>query len=317
MTRPAPPRAVEIEAHAKLNLGLAVGPERADGFHEIATIFQSITLADTLLATRTRRGFRLRVRHEDVSLRGRAGRALRAHVPSGDGNLVLRAARRMAERAGIDGGASFVLTKRIPARAGLGGASADAAAAIAAMAALYRPRFSPAARQALGAELGSDVPFALRGGTAVGLGRGERLKRVELDKPFRAIVALPPWRVPTAWAYEQISRTKYGLTAWPTKLRSLQSLGRKRLNLSRALRLGNTFEGVLGSKREEFRSLCERLRAAGATGVRMTGSGSAVFGILAPSALADEVVGRFTGREPLYLANSSRVGLKFRLLSQS
>ena len=66
------PRRVEIEARAKLNLGLAVGPERADGFHEIATIYQSITLADTLVAARTRRGFRLRVRHEDASVGGRA-----------------------------------------------------------------------------------------------------------------------------------------------------------------------------------------------------------------------------------------------------
>src|SRR5437867_4078156 len=122
------PRAVEIEARAKLNLGLAVGPERADGYHEIATIYQSITLADTLVATRIRRGFRLRVRHEDASVRGQAGRALRAPVPAGESNLVVRAARKMAERAGSEGGASFRLIERTPARAGLGGGSADAAA---------------------------------------------------------------------------------------------------------------------------------------------------------------------------------------------
>jgi len=306
---------VEIEARAKLNLGLAVGPGRADGYHEIATIFQSITLADTLVATRTRRGFRLRVRHEDASVRGRAGRAHRALVPAGEGNLVLRAARKMAARAGIEGGASFTLVKRIPARAGLGGGSADAAAAVAAMAALHRSRLSLGARRALCAEIGSDVPFALQGGTAIGLGRGERLRRVEPPEPFRIVLAVPGWRVSTARAYEEISRTKYGLTAWRTNLRFVQSLGRKRLSLSRALRLGNTFEGVLGSKREEFRSLCERLRAAGAVDVRMTGSGSAVFGILAPSVPADQVVGRFAGSEPLYVARSARAGLKLRLVS--
>lgn len=313
--RPSLPRRVEVEARAKLNLGLAVGPERADGYHEIATIFQSITLADTLIAARTRRGFRLRVRHEDASVRGRAGRAHRALVPSGEGNLVLRAARKMAARAGIEGGASFTLVKRIPARAGLGGGSTDAAAAVAAMAALYRARVPLGARRALCAEIGSDVPFALQGGTAIGLGRGERLRRVGLAEAFRIVLAVPGWRVSTARAYEQISRTKYGLTAWRTKLRFAQSLGRKRLSLSRALRLGNTFEGVLGSKREEFRSLCERLRAAGAVDVRMTGSGSAVFGILAPSVPADQVVGRFAGSEPLYVARSARAGLKLRLVS--
>jgi 4-diphosphocytidyl-2-C-methyl-D-erythritol kinase len=306
------PRAVEIEARAKLNLGIAVGPERADGFHEIATIYQSITLADTLTARRTRRGFRLRVRHEDISLQGSAARAVRAHVPAGESNLVLRAARKAAERAGIEGGASFVLTKRIPSRAGLGGGSADAAAAIAAMAALYPGRLPLAARLSLCAEMGSDVPFALQGGTAIGLGRGERLRRVSLQGPFRVLVVVPRWRVATASAYKQISRTKYGLTVWPAKLRSAQSLGRKRISVSRALRLGNTFEGVLGSRWEEFRSLRERLRAAGAAEVRMTGSGSAVFGILAPSVPAQDVVGRFAGSEPLFLARSAREGLRFR-----
>lgn len=313
--RPPLPRRVEIEARAKLNLGLAVGPERADGYHEIATIFQSITLADTLVAARTRRGFRLRVRHEDASARGRAGRAHRALVPEGESNLVLRAARKMAARAGIEGGAAFTLVKRIPARAGLGGGSADAAAAVAALAALYRARVPLGARRALCAEIGSDVPFALQGGTAIGLGRGERLRRVGPTEAFRIVLAVPGWRVSTARAYEQISRTKCGLTAWRTKLRFVQSLGRKRLSLSRALRLGNTFEEVLGSRREEFRSLCERLRAAGAVDVRMTGSGSAVFGILAPSVPADQVVGRFAGSEPLYVARSARAGLKLRLVS--
>ncbi len=309
------PRRVEIEARAKLNLGLAVGPERADGYHEIATVFQSITLADTLVASRTRRGFRLRVRHEDASVRGRSARALRALVPAGEGNLVLRAARRLQARCGIEGGASFLLVKRVPARAGLGGGSADAAAGIAAMAALYRRRISLEARRSLAAELGSDVPFALTGGTAIGLGRGEKLRRVGLKDPFRAVIAVPDWRISTARAYEQISRKKLGLTAWPTKLRFAQSLGRKRVTVSRALRLGNTFEEVLGARREDFQSLCERLRAAGAGQVRLTGSGSAVFGILAPSIPADQVAGRFAGSEPLYLARSARAGLKLRVLS--
>ena len=313
--RRALPRRVEIEARAKLNLGLAVGPERADGYHEIATVYQSITLADTLVATRIRRGFRLRVRHEDASVRGRAARARGALVPADESNLVLRAARKMAGCFGIEGGASFRLVKRIPARAGLGGGSADAAAAVAAMAALYRPRMSQLARRSLCAEIGSDVPFAFQGGTAIGLGRGERLRRVRLVRPFRAVLAVPAWRVSTARAYEQISRTKFGLTAWRTKLGFVRSLGRKRLHLSRALRLGNTFEAVLGSRREEFRSLCERLRAAGAVAIRMTGSGSAVFGILAPSVPADQVAGRFAGSEPLYMARSARAGLKLRVQS--
>ena len=307
-----PPSRVEIEARAKLNLGLAVGPERGDGYHEIATVFQSITLADTLLAVRTRRGFRLRVRHEDASVRGRAARARRALVPSGAGNLVWRAARRVQAQAGIQGGASFLLIKRIPSRAGLGGGSADAAAAIAAMNALHRLGISRARRLALAAEIGSDVPFALAGGTAIGLGRGERLQRARLERAFRVVIAVPGWRVSTALAYKQLSKRKYGLTAWRTNLEFAQSLGRKRLNLSRALSLGNAFEKVLGSRREDFEGLRERLRAAGAARVLMTGSGSAVFGVVEPSIPAEQVIGRFAGSEPLYLARSARAGLKLR-----
>jgi 4-diphosphocytidyl-2-C-methyl-D-erythritol kinase len=315
VSRRALPRRVEVEARAKLNLGLAVGPVRADGYHEIATIYQSVTLADTLIATRARRGFALRIRHEDASVRRGRARPARAPVPPGAANLVLRAARAMAARAGMEGGARFLLVKRIPAQAGLGGGSADAAAAVAALAALFRPRMTVQERVALCAEIGSDVPFALRGGTAIGRGRGERLAPLSLARPFRAVIAVPRWRVSTARAYRQISRRKLGLTAWPANLESVQLLGRERLNLSRALRLGNTFEGVLGSRYEDFQSLRERLRAAGAVEARMTGSGSAVFGILAPSTPADLVVRRFEGNESLYVTRSARAGLTLRRVS--
>ena len=305
-------RGLRIEARAKLNLGLAVGPERADGYHEIATVFQSITLADTLIATPTRRGFRLRVRHEDASVRGRGARAPRALVPAGPGNLVLRAARRVRARAGIEGGARFLLIKRIPARAGLGGGSADAAAAIAAMNALHRLRIPKTEQLSMASEIGSDVPFALMGGTAVGLGRGEKLFPLRLERDFRAIIAVPRWRVSTALAYKELSRRKLALTAWQADLVFARSLRRKRLDLSRAMRLGNAFEEALAKRREDFEALRERLRAAGAVGIRMTGSGSAVFGILESSIPAKEVVGRYAGSEPLYLARSARVGLKLR-----
>jgi len=304
------PRRVRVEARAKLNLGLAVGPERPDGYHELATLFQSITLADTLIARYRRRGFTLRVRHEDASVRGRAARALRTLVPAGRDNLVLRAARKLASRAGLDHGAAFELIKRIPARAGLGGGSADAAAAIAALLALSGLRLGRNERLALAAELGSDVPFALTGGTALGLGRGERLTRLKLREPFRALVAVPGWRISTARAFDQINRDKYGLTGWPAKLRFAQLLGRERISLSRALRLGNTFEKLLGVRHSDFLSLRERLLAAGTGPVRMTGSGSAVFGVLEPGVSAAKVVGRFIGHEPLFLVRSARAGLR-------
>ncbi len=305
------PRRVRVEARAKLNLGLAVGPRRRDGFHELATVFQSISLADTLVAEHRPRGFELVVRH-----RGRAARPGPAGpgrgVPAGPGNLVLRAARLVARRTALPGGARFVLVKRIPARAGLGGGSADAAAALAALCALYGVRAPRSERLEWAAELGSDVPFASTGGTALGLGRGERLTRLALARPFRAVVAVPGWRISTANAYARIDHSKYGLTLWPSKLRFGKSLRRMALEPLAALRLGNTFEGALGGRRLAFADLRSRLREAGLMEPRLSGSGSSVFGLLEPRVTAPGVLARFRGAETLYVVRSAGAGLHIR-----
>lgn len=303
---------VVVEARAKLNLALAVGPRREDGDHELATVFQSVTLADTLIAEPRARGFSLAVRRESAARRGRA--PADRDIPASGDNLVLRAARAFAAAFGVSGGARFVLVKRIPSRAGLGGGSADAAAALRAMAALHGLRPRRAALMRLAAGLGADVPFALFGGTALGLGRGERLERLRLTEPFHAVLAVPPWRVTTAAAFQRIDRAKYGLTRWNAKLRSLQALCRKPVRATDALRLGNVFEDVLGEFRARFDSLSHRLAAAGLSSVRMTGSGSAVFGIAASEAEARRIIGRINGSEPLYLVRSTGAGLLLRKL---
>lgn len=305
----SPPRRVEVTAHAKLNLGLRVGPPRPDGYHDLFTVFQSVSLADTLAAERTRRGFSLRVVHEEAAFRGGQGRAARATVPAGAANLVLRAARLASERLGLAGGARFTLVKRIPARAGMGGGSADAAAALAAMLAMHGRRLPRARGLALAAELGSDVPFAFTGGTALGLGRGERLTPLRLAQPLRAIVAVPHWRVSTADAFRRLDRVKYGLTAWRRLLRLAPSLGRKRVTPFQMMRLGNAFEAALGQRRQDFDSLRVRMRRAGVLGPHLTGSGSGVFGVVPAGAPVREIAGRFPGREPIYLVRSVGKGL--------
>ncbi len=304
---------VEVTAFAKLNLALAVGPLREDGFHELATVFQSISLADTLSASRTRRGFSLVVRHEEAAIRGGQSRAARAAVPAGEENLVLRAAQLVFERLGLAGGARFRLVKRIPVQAGMGGGSADAAAALAASLALHGVRLSLADRLALALDLGSDVPFALFGGTALGRGRGERLQRLRLAKPFRAIVAMPAWRVATPEAFRRIDRLKNNLTQWRREHRFAATLGRQGLRVTEALRLGNTFEQVLGPRREEFESLCARMRAAGLREPRLTGSGSAVFGLVPEGVRTQELVDRISGNEPLYAVSSRGSGLRLQM----
>jgi 4-diphosphocytidyl-2-C-methyl-D-erythritol kinase len=310
---------VRIEARAKLNLGLAVGPRRADGFHDLATVFQSVSLADTLIVTRRARGFSLAVRLEDASLpraltgapRGtrRRGSPSADRVPAGPANLVLRAARLVRDRFRLTGGARFSLIKRIPTRAGMGGGSADAAAALTGLARLYGLRASRAEWLMLAAELGSDVPFALVGGTALGRGRGEVLERRRLAVPFRALIAMPRWRVETARAFRSLDRSKYGLTGRGRILRFVEALGREAVSPKRALCLGNTFEMVLGERRSGFLSLQARLRQAGIEEPHLTGSGSAVFGIIPTGLPAARVVDRFVGDEAVYLIRSRGTGL--------
>jgi 4-diphosphocytidyl-2C-methyl-D-erythritol kinase len=304
------PRRVLLEARAKLNLGLAVGPRRGDGFHDLATFFQSVSLADTLRAERRRKGFTLQVRHESVALRGGGGGSKGSAVPAGSGNLVLVAARAFARATGLEGGAQFELIKRIPVRAGLGGGSADAAAAIVALSSLYGVVLPASRKLSLAAAVGSDVPFALTGGTALGLGRGERLRRVTPAREFRAVIAVPRWTISTSAAFRELDRSKYGLTAWATKLRFAQSIGRKRLRMEQALRLGNSFEHALGRRGSDFESLCARLRAAGIEQPRLTGSGSAVFGVLPPHASVRRFMERFVGNEALHVVRSLRRGVQ-------
>lgn len=311
-TRPAP-RAVSVEARAKLNLGLAVGPRRADGFHELVTVFQSVTLADTLVAERTARGFTLCVRHENAAVRGRLPAQTLRLVNSGRDNLVLRAARLVARELALPGGARFTLVKRIPAQAGMGGGSADAAAALVAMLALHRRRLSQAEKQRYALQLGSDVPFAMTGGTALGTGRGEILSPLRLASPLLAVVAVPAWRVSTAEAFTRHGSVRKDLTPWKHHRRFAAALGRQRVEALALMRRGNRFEQLLGRRRRDFDSLCARLRAAGLLQPRLTGSGSAVFAIVPRGASVGECVGRFSGSEPLYEVRSVGKGLRLRV----
>jgi 4-diphosphocytidyl-2-C-methyl-D-erythritol kinase len=238
-----------------------------------------------------------------------------ASIPTGPANLVLRAARLLSEHRPLPGGARFTLITRIPAGAGLGGGSADAGAALTGLARLYRVRWTLDECLALAARLGSDVPFAVFGGTALGLGRGERLRRLRLARPFQALVAVPSWRVGTARAFDEIDRGKYALTGRDRFLRFAKAIGRKAVRPGVAMRLGNTFEQVLGERRSGFHSLCERLRRAGVEEPHLTGSGSAVFGIIPAGLPTRRVVARFDGDEAVYLIRSRATSLTHTTLA--
>src|SRR3954466_16023217 len=164
--------AVAARAPAKVNVHLGVGPLRADGFHELQTVFLAVSLFDTV-TVRPGDGLSLTVRGEGAA----AGRGP-ASVPSDRRNMVWQAAELLARHAGVRAEAHLQVDKSIPAAAGLAGGSADAAAALVALDALWGTRATRGDLAGLAAQLGSDVPFSLLGGVALGTGHGERISPV-------------------------------------------------------------------------------------------------------------------------------------------
>ena len=167
---------IQVTARAKINLCLEVLGRREDGYHEIATVLQAIALADDLVV-RPSAGIVLETNDPDLDM---------------DDNLVLRAARLLRDRTGVERGAHIVLVKRIPVAAGLGGGSADAAAALVGLAKLWELDLKDGSLAALAERLGSDVPFFLHGsGTALASGRGERVEPLPAVRHGWVVVALP------------------------------------------------------------------------------------------------------------------------------
>jgi 4-diphosphocytidyl-2-C-methyl-D-erythritol kinase len=157
------PEPVTVRVHGKVNLALQVGARRDDGFHELATVLQSVSLADEVTAVPAT-GLGVVVRGEGA-----------AEVPDGVDNLAARAAIALARRAGVRPDVRLEIAKGIPVAGGMAGGSADAAAALVACDALWQTDCDRAELMAIAATLGSDVPFCLRGGTQYGTGRGELL----------------------------------------------------------------------------------------------------------------------------------------------
>lgn len=189
-----------IHAPAKLNLSLAVLVRRPDGFHEIESLMVPVSLHDTL-HLRVLETSEIRLR---VSFAGRlaepAGESLRRDVPADQTNLVVRAARLLAEEAGVRHGLEIDLVKRIPS-GGLGGGSSDAAAIIRAAAEVWGLDWPLQRLADLGSRIGSDVPWFFAGGPAIAAGRGERIEPVEGMPPLAAVIACPAAGLSTAAVY--------------------------------------------------------------------------------------------------------------------
>jgi len=268
-------RSARLKAYAKLNLGLRILYKRPDGYHELRTVFQTISLADIIDVT-----FR-RSRSTRIEITG---------APEIPDNLITRAADLVLDVLGIQAHISFSLKKHIPCGAGLGGGSSDAAAVLLSLPALAGRNVPMERLNELAAQLGSDVPFFLYGGTALGLGRGEELYPLPDRGGVRALLVAPNIHSSTAEAYRDLSPR---LTSIPlqNKLFSFQ----QEVWLQGEGAAVNDFEEGVFSRHPELLRIRDWLRRFGANPAAMTGSGSAIFGVFEDSAKLARARKSFTG----------------------
>ncbi|MGC8793150.1 MAG: 4-(cytidine 5'-diphospho)-2-C-methyl-D-erythritol kinase [Bryobacteraceae bacterium] len=273
-------RKARVRALAKINLDLRVAGRRADGYHELRTVYQTIGLADTLeLSYRPGAGKRLAVESE----------------PAIADNLAERAAALLVERFGLRGEIRIRLRKQIPMGAGLGGGSSDAAAVLLALPALVGLRLEIADLLELAASLGSDVPFFLLGGRALGVGRGSEVYPLPEGRGTWVLVVAPPVEISTREAYAELDTALTG-SGDERIMNSFQSwLWSQALGAEQIPEAGvNDFEAVVFRRHPALREIKEKLYATGASQALMTGSGSAVFGLYSTRGRAERARAAFS-----------------------
>lgn len=251
-----------LPSFAKINLFLRVLGKRADGFHEICTIFQTISLCDYLIFSADEK---ILLTCDDEK------------IPVDDGNLIVRAAKILQEHLGIKTGAKIHLEKKIPAPGGLGGGSSNAATALVGLAKLWNKKIDFEDLCGLGAELGSDVPFFFYGGTALGTGRGTEVFSLENFTENYILIITPKVDVSTGEAFASLNAPD--LTNKGSK--SILKICRDEVNslYSRQSNLKNDFERVIFEIEPEVARAKRKLYDCGAKRALMSGSGASVFGI--------------------------------------
>ncbi|HET7296613.1 MAG TPA: 4-(cytidine 5'-diphospho)-2-C-methyl-D-erythritol kinase [Gemmatimonadales bacterium] len=283
--------AVRIAAHAKINLFLRIlAREAATGYHQIETAFALLDLADELVVRRVPRGVTLTVAGPDLG-------------PMEE-NLAVRAARAVLDATGNTFGVALELTKRIPVRAGLGGGSSDAAAALHAVNALAGGAVPRPELSLLASRLGADVAFFGSGApAALAWGRGERLFRLPGPPAAPALVAVPPVAIATPDAYRwwdeanAVPAARGPVTLEPEAFGGWGSLGRLG---------GNDFEIPVFGRQPPLRTLFERVAATHPYWVRLCGSGGAVAAVYATERLRDEAADQLGERQQHLIRTATR-----------
>lgn len=257
-------RSFTLPAYAKINWRLHVLGRRADGYHELRTIFQTVTLHDRLsFASSDDEGLTLTCDEPAV--------------PVDERNLVIRAANALREKYRLNKGATLHLEKRIPVEAGLGGGSSDAAVALMGLAALWQVKTNREELTELGARLGADVPFFFTGGTAIGTGLGTQVEPLVDVRAEHLLIIKPEAKVSTPEAYKALKRP--ALTKEEADI--ILSISRREARIRDSLHevLHNDFEQAIYALYPEIAEARQGLIKQGARGALLAGSGASVFGI--------------------------------------
>ena len=283
---------IQEKAYAKLNLSLDVAERRADGFHDMCMVMQTVSVCDELELQLNDSG-RVQVKSNF------------SFIPGDERNLAAKAALRFLEATGHAGqGLLITLLKSIPVGAGMAGGSADAAAVLRALNRLCGEPLNPEALETLAASVGSDVPFCVRGGTVLATGRGEKLESLPALPPCKFVICKPDFSISTPELFRKLDQT--GLRCHPDTAGIVAALGEGALE-PLARRMYNVFEEVDDRRLRAVREIKGTLLDSGALGAIMTGTGSAVFGIFRPDADCAKAVAELR-REYSFCCEARAVG---------
>jgi 4-diphosphocytidyl-2-C-methyl-D-erythritol kinase len=270
----APPSQVSslsLKAPAKINWFLQILGRRKDGYHNISSLMQCVSLYDNLLFEHA----------ESIEIVGNLN--IRKHD-----NIVFKAASFLKDHASYDKGARIFLNKNIPVGAGLGGGSSDAAYTLSGLNILWGLGLSNRNLSAIGAQIGSDVPFFLKGPAAFVSGRGERVKSLKIRSSVTLLLVKPQVSVSTAWAYSHFDRPRdEKLTKKPVDIKLFCQALEKRDFTTLGTMLYNDFEGEIMRKYPVVREIKHELLGTGALISAMSGSGPSVFGVFQNKADAE------------------------------
>lgn len=272
---------IDLKAYGKINWVLDVISKRPDGYHDVEMIMQSVNLFDIITIQETNNGIRL-----DSNWK---------QLPLNEGNIAYKAAKLIMDRTGIDLGVDIFLHKNIPAAAGMGGGSADAAAVLIGFNKLWNLGVSDCELLDMAVSLGADVPFFMLGGTALARGIGEKLTPLKTIDDVLMLIVKPDFGVSTAQVYNMIDISN--ITKRPDIPKMIDALNTRDLTTI-GNSMCNVLEQVVCALHPEVSELKQQMIRNGALGSLMSGSGPTVYGIFDGFDQAEEVYNAFKDRYP-------------------